>query len=372
MNCAYRRAPRRPAGPTVPRAARPGAGDRGRPVPGRPVRPPRDRAAHRGDPSRAGRGPGPARLRARWRRPIGPAARTRRSPAGSTSCRRSRPTELLDWVAAADVVAMPIQPSTLNHRLTTPNKLFEALAAGVPVVASDLPGHGRDRARDRLRPARRPDRPGRDRRARSGRSSRRRRTSDAAVPGARPRRRRRDLQLGVAGRAPVRPLRRAHRAADARWRQCRRAVDASCVGRQPRGRPDSPRRCAWLRDALRRRAGLGRRDRRCRGWRRRAGRGPRGTRSASGATVPRAAGPRFAHGRPTADPGRGLRGRLVACLEHGRQGWSFWPVHVRGWWATLERDLPPADALPRVRHPGRPGRPSTGRPGPGCRASNAR
>ncbi len=50
------------------------------------------------------------------------------------------PAEILDWVACADVVAIPIKGDTLNHRLATPNKLFEALAAGVPVAASDLPG----------------------------------------------------------------------------------------------------------------------------------------------------------------------------------------------------------------------------------------
>jgi len=50
------------------------------------------------------------------------------------------PAALHDWVAAADVAAMPIQGDTLNHRLTTPNKLFEAMAAGVPAVVSDLPG----------------------------------------------------------------------------------------------------------------------------------------------------------------------------------------------------------------------------------------
>jgi glycosyltransferase involved in cell wall biosynthesis len=48
--------------------------------------------------------------------------------------------ELLGWIAGADLAAMPIQPTTLNHRLTVPNKLFEAMAAGVPVLASDLPG----------------------------------------------------------------------------------------------------------------------------------------------------------------------------------------------------------------------------------------
>jgi glycosyltransferase involved in cell wall biosynthesis len=50
------------------------------------------------------------------------------------------PDELLPWTAAADVALMPIQPSTLNHRLTTPTRLFDAMGAGVPVVAADLPG----------------------------------------------------------------------------------------------------------------------------------------------------------------------------------------------------------------------------------------
>jgi glycosyltransferase involved in cell wall biosynthesis len=49
------------------------------------------------------------------------------------------PAEVTHWVAGADVAAMPIEPTTLNHRLSSPNKLFEAIAAGVPVVGPDFP-----------------------------------------------------------------------------------------------------------------------------------------------------------------------------------------------------------------------------------------
>jgi glycosyltransferase involved in cell wall biosynthesis len=49
------------------------------------------------------------------------------------------PDVLLDWVANADVDVMAIQRSSLNHYLCTPNKLWESLAAGVPVVVSDFP-----------------------------------------------------------------------------------------------------------------------------------------------------------------------------------------------------------------------------------------
>jgi glycosyltransferase involved in cell wall biosynthesis len=54
--------------------------------------------------------------------------------------RAVHPSELVAWTASADVMVMPIQPTSLNHRFTTPQKLFESIAAGVPVVASDLPG----------------------------------------------------------------------------------------------------------------------------------------------------------------------------------------------------------------------------------------
>jgi len=52
----------------------------------------------------------------------------------------SPPDEIADWTASADVSVMPVQPSTLNHRLNTPTRIFDAMGAGVPVVAADLPG----------------------------------------------------------------------------------------------------------------------------------------------------------------------------------------------------------------------------------------
>lgn len=52
----------------------------------------------------------------------------------------SPPDEIPAWTASADVSVMPIQASTLNHRLNTPTRIFDAMGAGVPVVAADLPG----------------------------------------------------------------------------------------------------------------------------------------------------------------------------------------------------------------------------------------
>jgi glycogen synthase len=49
------------------------------------------------------------------------------------------PDELAIWVASADVGVMPNQPVNANERLSTPNKLFESIAVGLPVVSSDFP-----------------------------------------------------------------------------------------------------------------------------------------------------------------------------------------------------------------------------------------
>ncbi len=53
------------------------------------------------------------------------------------------PADLVGWIAAADVGGMVNQPVSRNERISTPNKLFECLAAGVPVVSSDFPGRRR-------------------------------------------------------------------------------------------------------------------------------------------------------------------------------------------------------------------------------------
>jgi glycosyltransferase involved in cell wall biosynthesis len=49
------------------------------------------------------------------------------------------PELLLTYTVGADLGVIPYRPVGLNNYYTTPNKLFEYMAAGVPVVASRLP-----------------------------------------------------------------------------------------------------------------------------------------------------------------------------------------------------------------------------------------
>ncbi len=46
---------------------------------------------------------------------------------------------LLEYTASADLGVIPYQNTCLNHYYCTPNKLFEFIAAGLPIIATDLP-----------------------------------------------------------------------------------------------------------------------------------------------------------------------------------------------------------------------------------------
>lgn len=47
--------------------------------------------------------------------------------------------ELVSWSSEADAGIIPYQPVDFNHRVCSPNKLFEFIAARLPIICNDLP-----------------------------------------------------------------------------------------------------------------------------------------------------------------------------------------------------------------------------------------
>ncbi|MGZ8501329.1 MAG: glycosyltransferase [Candidatus Limnocylindrales bacterium] len=58
--------------------------------------------------------------------------------------------ELLDWAAGADLAFVGAPPRTLNQRLTLPNKLFQSIMAGVPIVVGEGTEHCRLTTAERI------------------------------------------------------------------------------------------------------------------------------------------------------------------------------------------------------------------------------
>jgi glycosyltransferase involved in cell wall biosynthesis len=46
---------------------------------------------------------------------------------------------MFTYIASADVGVVSTEPTSVSYRFSLPNKLFESMMAGLPVVVSDLP-----------------------------------------------------------------------------------------------------------------------------------------------------------------------------------------------------------------------------------------